>query len=117
MQYIEKCNNRFSVYTKNDDKHFADLPVSEQEKVLNWIRTGLLPRKTPLLNRSSNGMRKLLHGQLDIYVTNNQFKEAMLMCGFWPIDPKEWNWRYCISKKSPLFHCKKKDVVIIDPKA
>ena len=38
-----------------------------------------------------------------LYLTNNEFKDAMLMCGYEPVNPNELNWNYCISKKSPAF--------------
>ncbi len=90
--------------TKGDNKHFDDLTQSDQEKVLAWIKANILPRKTPLLSRSSYGMKHILQYQIGIYLSNNQFKEAMLNCGFKPIKEQELNWRFCISKKSPAFH-------------
>ena len=35
-------------------------------------------------------------------MTNNQFKEAMLICGFKPVDETELNWYYRIDRKSPI---------------
>ena len=36
-------------------------------------------------------------------MTNNQFKDAMLLCGFKPEDPDSFNWLFYIDKKSPVF--------------
>ena len=45
----------------------------------------------------------MLERDTDIYMTNNQFKDAMLACGFLPVNERELNWHYCISRKSPAF--------------
>lgn len=39
-----------------------------------------------------------------IYLTNNQFKQAMAMCGYLPhCDCSELNWTYAISSRSACF--------------
>ena len=91
------------VHTCDEDHHFADLAVDEQTKVLDWIRANVFPRKTPLERSTSYGIKHTLARRTNIYVSNNQFKEAMLLCGFYPIEVDEQNWRYCISKNSPIF--------------
>lgn len=79
------------------------LPGEAQGIVLNWIRQNILPRKTPLLSNSSYGLKHMLERDTDIYMTNNQFKDAMLACGFLPVNERELNWHYCISRRSPAF--------------
>ena len=91
------------VFTKQDNNHFKDLTMSEQEKSLTWIRANVFPRKTVLNGHTSYGMKHILQDRTGIYMSNNQFKEAMLICGFEPFDEKELNWRYCLSNKSPIF--------------
>ena len=48
-------------------------------------------------------MKHLLEHDTKIYLTNNEFKDAMMICGFEPMDPDMLNWIYCISAKSPAF--------------
>lgn len=36
----------------------------------------------------------------NIYLSNNQFKHAMYMCGFKEKDPRALNWQYFIKKSS-----------------
>ena len=62
-----------------------------------------MPRKTPLLSNSSYGLKHMLERDTDIYMTNNQFKDAMLACDFLPVNERELNWHYCISRRSPAF--------------
>ena len=78
-------------------------PEDEQEIIMDWIVNNLYPRKTPNYDRTSYGLKHLLERDTGIYLTNNEFKDAMLFCGFEPNNPDELNWTYCISKKSPAF--------------
>ncbi len=91
-------------WTKGDEDLVTDLPEKECNAVLDWIRNNISPRKTPLLTRTSYGIKHIMQYHIGIYVTNNQFKDAMLMCGFYPVDASKLNWSYCISKKSPAFN-------------
>ena len=91
-------------YTQLDDEQFEEMDKEEQDIVLKWIRDKLVPRKTPLLIPTSYGLKHLLErGEKGLYMTNNQFKGAMLLCGFKPVDEHEQNWSYGLSKKSPAF--------------
>ena len=73
----------------------------EIEIVCEWIRHNLMRRKTPNYDKTSYGLKHLLEQDTGIYLTNNEFKDAMLMCDYKPVNPNELNWCYCISKKSP----------------
>lgn len=88
---------------KQDTARFRELPQEFQEKALIWIRANVFPGKKPLLDTSSYGMKHILEYRTGIYMTNNQFKEAMLLCGFFPVDKERLNWCYRISKKSPIY--------------
>lgn len=90
-------------WTEDDTSLATDLTDEEQEKVMAWIHENILSRKTPLLSRSSYGIKHLLERDTGIYMTNNQFKDAMLLCGFYLVDEHLLNWNYRISKKSPAF--------------
>ena len=90
-------------WTENDTGLITDMSTEEQERVKAWIHENLLPRKTPNLDRTSYGIKHILDRDIGIYTTNNQFKDAMLMCGFEPVDERCLNWNYCISKRSPAF--------------
>ncbi len=81
----------------------TDHPQEEQDIVLDWIRRNILPRKTVLHGRTSYGMKHILEHDTKIYLTNNEFKDAMMICGFEPVDPDMLNWTYRISAKSPAF--------------
>ena len=89
-----------------DDGLITDKPQEVQEEVYAWIRANIVPRKTPNRRHSSYGIKHILQGDSGIYLTNNEFKDAMMQCGFLPEDADELNWAYRISEKSPAFDWK-----------
>ncbi len=66
----------------------------------------LFSRKTVLDTHTSYGLKHILERDTGLYLTNNEFKDAMLMCGYKPTNPNDLNWCYCISKRSPAFNKK-----------
>lgn len=95
--------SRFVTVTENDNHHFSDLTEAEQKMAIRWLRYNILPSTTPLEDHSSYCMKHVLEKRTNIYMTNNQFKEAMLRCDFAPVDTDELNWHFFISKTSPIF--------------
>lgn len=98
------CEGAFSV----DAALITDRTQEEQNAVFRWIKENILPRKTPLPYCSSYGIKHILQRDIGVYLTNNEFKDAMLLCGFYPVEEGKLNWTYRISKKSPAFKYKKK---------
>ena len=66
-------------------------------RILNWIRRNIHPRKTVNPHHSSYGLKHLLQHDVGHYLTNNQFKDAMFRCGYRPEDPDALNWTYRIN--------------------
>ena len=92
----------------NENGYIDDALISSHNKeeiaiILDWINTNFIPRKTVLRTSSSYGLKHILQHDTGIYLTNNEFKDAMLMAGYGPTNPNELNWHYCISKRSPVF--------------
>ena len=86
-----------------DDALITTHSKEEIEMVCNWIIENIYPRQTPTYEKTSYNLKHVLERDKGIYLTNNEFKDAMLMCGFEPINVNKLNWVYCISKKSPVF--------------
>ena len=84
-----------------DGKLLKELPTDEQKNVKEWILKGLYPKKTFDTKYDSYILKTILEKQTGIYTTNNQFKDAMVQCGFMPKDPGKLNWTYTIKKTSP----------------
>lgn len=91
--------------------HDVDLPEGyfkltsvQRESLCIWISDNIFPRNTPNLNYNSYSLKHMFeHDKGGFYITNGQFKGAMIDCGFFPINEEEKNWRFCISQKSPVF--------------
>ena len=88
----------------------TDKSQEVQEAVYAWIRENIMPRKTPNRGRSSYGIKHILQGDTGIYLTNNEFKDAMMRCGYFPVDENELNWIYRISRRSPAFDWKERSM-------
>lgn len=86
-----------------DDELLSDIPEDHQEVVLLWIRDNIIPIKSGNFRHSSYGIKHILHHDTNIYLTNNQFKDAMMQCGHNPVDPDKLNWNFRISEMSPAF--------------
>ena len=90
-------NNR--PYTNENGYEDAELitdttPV-EMKAVQEWIRDNIRPADT-VYERSSYGLKHFLEHDTGVYLTNNQFKDAMYLAGFMPEDENELNWSYRI---------------------
>jgi len=67
----------------------------EVREVGEWIKKNIRPART-IYCVTSYGLKHSVEGATNIYLTNNQFKDAMLLAGYKPVDPDELNWRYRI---------------------
>lgn len=92
----------------------ARLLTDENDAVIvvvsEWIRANIRKSGKILKGRTSYGIKHILQHDTGVYLTNNQFKDAMLTAGFAPVDPNELNWRYriCLTREinsnpSPFF--------------
>ncbi len=61
-----------------------------------WIRENIRKGRTVYKGRTSYGLKHVLERDTGIYLTNNEFKDAMLLTGYFPVDAAELNWRYRI---------------------
>ena len=83
-------------------------PVEEAMAIIHWIATNLQTRANFNEKHTSYGLKHLLEEDTGIYVTNNEFKDAMLYCNFKPKDYDALNWVYKISEDSKAFDRYKK---------
>ena len=91
----------YLVKTVDDDHHLYELPPEIQNIALDWVFWNFYPAQKLYPHSSSYGLKHVLQRRTQIYLYNNQFKEAMLMNGFWPRDPSELNWVFYIQASSP----------------
>lgn len=95
-----KNGRPYSIENGWEDKCLiTDLPKEDVEIAMKWISEHISPAKRLLKGRSSYGIKHLLQEDTELYLTNNQFKDAMLQAGYEPVDENELNWRYRIRLK------------------
>ena len=84
-----------------DGKRLAELPEDVRDGLFRWIDERIVARKTPNNAHTSYGLKHVFSRDMGAYVSNDQFKEAMLACGHRPVDENELNWVFCISQRPP----------------
>ncbi|MDP2215876.1 MAG: hypothetical protein Q8J68_01070 [Methanolobus sp.] len=78
---------------------FSDV---ERKALDNWIISNILPQKAPDKNYTSYALKILFEQSKDgFFITNKQFKEAMVRCNFVPVNKNKLNWDFRVSLKSP----------------
>lgn len=81
---------------------FYELPLDQQKALLNWIKLNFIPIKTFSAHNTSYGLKHLFEESTNgFYITNGQFKGAMVKNGYNVKDKNALNWHFNISKKSP----------------
>lgn len=94
--------DRFLVTTKDDDHHFHELSPDEQKIAFHWLQYNVVPGNEPYTLSTSYGLKHTLKNRTNVYMTNNQFKEAMLLCGCFPVAVDKLNWTFLMRKSSPI---------------
>jgi len=79
-----------------DEALLTDLSVDEVCAVGKWIQDNIRGSVNVCV-RTSYSLKHKLEEDTRIYMTNNAFKDAMLLAGYYPEDPDELNWRWRIS--------------------
>lgn len=82
---------------KPDDELITDLPEELYDKAVHWVFLFVKPRKTVNKKFSSYSIKHWIERYIGHYITNNQAKDIMLLCGYTPVDPNELNWYYKVN--------------------
>ncbi|GHU78956.1 hypothetical protein AGMMS49992_30410 [Clostridia bacterium] len=80
---------------------FLDLPADIQCKLLDWIEEKIIRINSVNNKHTSYGLKHIFSSDSGIYVTNGQYKGAMIVAGHIPNNPASLNHVYKISEKSP----------------
>ena len=96
MKNLENVQPGYRVHTVNDDHHLYELPLETQNIILDWVFWNFYPAQKIYPHLTSDDLKEVLYKRTQIHLHNNQFKEAMLINGFWPRDPSELNWVFHI---------------------
>ena len=84
-----------------DDALITDRCDEDINITMEWIRKSILKTKK-ISGRTSYGLKHVLENDTGLYLTNNEFKDAMLLSGYEPVDPDDLNWRYRITLASDV---------------
>lgn len=79
-----------------DNELITDLSIIDVMKVSDWIKKNIRKSRKIYRRASSYGLKHVLQADTHVYLTNNQFKDAMLLAGYQPVDPNELNWHFKI---------------------
>jgi hypothetical protein len=85
----------------NQPSAYPELPGVQRAEIEEWIARELVtgPLAGP---RSSYGLKHIFHRLPGgFYMTNGQFKGAMLAAGYEPVDRCELNWRFGFAFANP----------------
>ena len=91
------------MYSGDDPRDFDNLSEDEQKALLSWIAESFIYIHTTNTRHTSYGLKHIYERQTGNYVTNGQFKGAMLKAGFIPQSERAQNWCFNISQRSPAF--------------
>lgn len=87
----------------NKPEHFNTLTPKEKKILLDWINRNLEPFRTEGFHSIRTSYR-LKHNfefsEEGFYITNGQFKGAMLACDFEPKDYDALNWNFRLGKNA-----------------
>lgn len=64
--------------------------------VFGWIHYHISPAGKTDTRHSSYALKHMVENDIGYYITNNQFKDAMLLCGYYPVNANETNWLFKI---------------------
>lgn len=79
-----------------DNKLLTDVSYEDVMQINKWIKDNI--RTSNSINeRNSYSLKHVLEKDTRIYLTNNQFKDAMLLAGFNPVKEDEINWRFRVA--------------------
>ena len=93
-----------------DDRLFEHLDNDIQQKVISWIKSNFYHHTSVYRDSNSYGLKHLLEKRTGIYLTNNQFKDSMLVAGFKPHNELEFNWYFKLDPSSPAFAIEENDM-------
>lgn len=97
--YYNKQNAEKTFLEQDSPLGFLELTQYEQRRLIDWCNR---LEKVKSFNHyiSSYGLKHYFEHDDGFYITNGQFKGAMLICGFQVASTKKINWYFNISKKS-----------------
>jgi hypothetical protein len=82
------------LHEPDSPKEFVLLPPLKRELLLRWISRTMYPTATVWRDATSYGLKHAAEDDLGFYISNGEFKGAMLKAGHEPADTRERNWLF-----------------------
>ena len=96
---INENGHSYEIVNGEPMSDFSALDPDEQETAKRWIKKVCKPAVALNKYHTSYGLKHILEGCTGVYMTNNQFKDLMLICGFKPKYEHELNWIFYIQER------------------
>jgi hypothetical protein len=87
----------------NQPSSYERLAEEEKTALQSWIREALAP-SNEVGPHGSYSLKHILQRLERLYVTNGQFKGAMLIAGYEPVDRRELIWQWCYACDPELWY-------------
>jgi len=88
----------------DEPERFYELSEDDKKVLLKWIAEKITPQKRYYTKYTSYGLKHIFSGDIGgFYVSNGEFKGAMLWSGYIPKDRDALNWIFKMSDKSECF--------------
>ena len=101
---IRKVSNGYEITNDMDrPAEYASLSKEELLKAVNWCKNNFISGANQLKDYTSYGLKHVLEEDINLYLSNGQFKAVMLLAGFKTTNVENLNWTFNILKSSPAF--------------
>ena len=78
-----------------------------KKNLITWLELNFYAIKTINKRHTSYGLKHLIQNDMGAYYTNDEFKGAMLKCGYISDNKNQLNWNFNVSEKSIIRICKR----------
>ncbi len=88
----------------NDSDRPADVSSLDKDsliRAINWCKENFISTNTVLKDYTSYDYKQIMESEISVFLTNGQFKGAMLLAGFQAENIEDLNWAFNISESSP----------------
>lgn len=101
-------NGHYEVVQDSDrPADFLRLDVENRSKAVAWCTRYFVASSAYDPTCTSVELKRTLEAFDGTYLSNGQFKGAMILSGYKPQNEEDLNWVFAVSEKSPAFHLKK----------
>ena len=94
--YEQVCSELENTRHKDHPRAYDTLSQEEKEALQYWIEHAIQPATKADDHYSSYGLKHEYERETKLYVSNAQFKGAMLIAGYQPIEKGEQSWHFMI---------------------